>query len=48
MLEISRIHHMNIRALPEKLDETRDFYRDILGMEEGYRCLLYTSDAADE
>jgi catechol 2,3-dioxygenase-like lactoylglutathione lyase family enzyme len=37
MLNISRIHHINIRSTPEKMDATRDFYRDLLGMEEGYR-----------
>ena len=37
MLKISRLHHLNIRSTPKKLDKTRDFYRDILGLEEGYR-----------
>lgn len=39
MLEatIHRLHHVNIKAPEELLRECRDFYRDVLGFEEGPR-----------
>lgn len=32
-----RIDHINIKAPREVLDRTRDFYRDVFGLQAGYR-----------
>lgn len=34
---IHRLHHVNIKAPGELLLQCRDFYRDVLGLEEGER-----------
>ncbi len=34
---ITGLHHINLRAPAELLDTLRDFYRDVLGLEQGER-----------
>jgi catechol 2,3-dioxygenase-like lactoylglutathione lyase family enzyme len=36
-MTILSINHINIRAAQPLLDRLRDFYRDVLGLSEGYR-----------
>ena len=36
-MSIQGINHINIRASQPLLDKLRDFYRDVLGLKEGYR-----------
>lgn len=36
-MAIRGLNHINIRAEQPLLDHLRDFYRDVLGLEEGYR-----------
>lgn len=49
---ITRIDHINIRASRPLLERLRDFYRDVMGLAEGYRppfagfgYWLYAGDA---
>lgn len=51
-MSITRIDHINIRANQPLLDKLRDFYRDVMGLVEGYRppfagfgYWLYAGDA---
>ncbi len=36
-MTITGLNHINIRAEQPLLDRLRDFYRDVLGLSEGYR-----------
>lgn len=36
-MTIDSIHHVSINAPPEVIDATRDFYIEVLGLEEGFR-----------
>ena len=36
-MPVSDLNHLNIRCKPEKMQATKEFYEEFLGLKEGYR-----------